>query len=662
MKRKRNSGLFLLIACYSLIHAQTRLYARVSPTEKSIQLKWYGTDVINTTGYDLYREEDGAGWKKITNTPILRDKHKIKRLCESSDQLIASAAKLCESSLSSLSLLTVILSSFKSPSLCEAIGIWYEDTTVKDKHTYRYQLVKTENTIAKVEAQTGTLTAGAYTRETYPQDLTFKKIKNKAFFSWKEESARYYGVKVFRRQADASVNRCLTEQPILFTDPFPDAEKFMTRFTDLGPKEGGRFYYTFYGLDFFGDLTQVSPSLLVSYPDLEAPPPPENFKIEVKGRMVKATFDPVKNCSDLKDYQLFRTTRNDTDFSKIKTFAASTVSCMTTDSVPFFQSYIYKLIACDLSGNHSVPRTLLAEVPDLAPPATPGELKAHADSGKIILQWKTNAEKDLAGYLLYRSINDTSSASFVKITPRPITDAVYTDELPANAKNSFYYKIYAVDQDLNRSRRAASISCRLPDRQAPSAPFIESAVFKKNNTIEITWFKNPELDLQTYQLYYVKADSGQREARQKLERDKTTFVFTKCEAGMIYKFRMTAEDSSGNKSSYSNTVQCRVPASGSEEYEKLRIKLRYEKKTRKANFKWQKLPGDSVRYVLFRKTPSESLYFPLTGVLSDGSYQEKVPAGGETEYQLRAYLSDGSVIKSNIQKIKTHEKEKRSEE
>ncbi len=662
--QKQVNNYLLLFLLYSLLSsAQTKLHTRVAPDGSSIEVKWYGPGLINTKGFDLYRKEENTDWKKINKSRIQLDSLKLNALNQDADKLVKAAAKLAlQNPLESLSLITTALASFQSEKFCVAIGIFFRDSSLIAHRKYRYRLVSSENNQTQTESESPVLFTGEYKGEAAPQKIVFKVAKNKVHFSWLEESNRFYGVKINRRQSDSVKNICLTELPVLFAAGKVDKDSFINRFVDEVPIRGGTFYYTFYGLDFFGSLTKSSPSVAIRFPDLEPPPAPDNFRSQTQGRLIRLSWQQSSKCSDLKDYHLFRTTQNDTDYRKIKTIAANAESFSITDSVPFYQSYMYQLFSADKEGNQSNPIRLQVDVPDIQPPNAPEDISVRADSGKIILKWKKNSEKDLQGYIIYRSIDDTLSGNFVKMSPNPLSVNGFTDVLPANAKNNFIYKVVAVDKDLNRSAAGPIIACRLPDLTAPTPPFLVSAGIKKKMLV-VEWLGNPEKDLLYYHLFIKTDDTLQAEQMLKMDRSSLSCTIEP-KAGRYYWFTMLAMDSSGNASAFSNRASCNVPAPEKENRTPFMIEKRYEKKSHLLGISWKKKAfPDSVHFVVFRKLAGEVRFFPVTGILSVSSYSEAAPDQVmELQFQVRAYLQEGIVIKSNILTIKTHEKARKKED
>jgi hypothetical protein len=84
---------------------------------------------------------------------------------------------------------------------------------------------------------------------------------------------------------------------------------------------------------------------------------------------------------------------------------------------------------------------------DTFPPAAPKSLHAVAGEGSISLIWEPNNEKDLAGYLVLRG--PASSDTLEPVTPKPIQEATYKDDVPAGRR--YVYAVRAVDKAGNMS-------------------------------------------------------------------------------------------------------------------------------------------------------------------------------------------------------------------
>lgn len=94
---------------------------------------------------------------------------------------------------------------------------------------------------------------------------------------------------------------------------------------------------------------------------------------------------------------------------------------------------------------------------DTTSPAAPTGLTASLDVASVALNWNDNAEGDLKGYNVYRSV--TSGSGYMKLNSSPVLDSEYTDTPPGGET---YYVVTAVDTFLNESDDSNEVSVTTP--------------------------------------------------------------------------------------------------------------------------------------------------------------------------------------------------------
>jgi len=92
---------------------------------------------------------------------------------------------------------------------------------------------------------------------------------------------------------------------------------------------------------------------------------------------------------------------------------------------------------------------------DVFPPLAPAALSAATGAEFITLIWNANAEKDLAGYHVWRK--DPGGDAFVRLTAALLLENTYTDRAIEKGKR-YGYAISAVDAAGNESARSAAVS------------------------------------------------------------------------------------------------------------------------------------------------------------------------------------------------------------
>ncbi|QQS46907.1 MAG: fibronectin type III domain-containing protein [Acidobacteriota bacterium] len=107
----------------------------------------------------------------------------------------------------------------------------------------------------------------------------------------------------------------------------------------------------------------------------------------------------------------------------------------------------------------SNPSPVLAYSPiDNFPPAAPVSVTIASINGIVSIFWPLNTEPDVAGYLIYRSEDETiPDAQWMKLTPQLHKTASFRDERVQIGKQ-YFYRITAVDVYGNESARSAAVS------------------------------------------------------------------------------------------------------------------------------------------------------------------------------------------------------------
>jgi hypothetical protein len=150
---------------------------------------------------------------------------------------------------------------------------------------------------------------------------------------------------------------------------------------------------------------------------------------------------------DLKEYHIYR--RIDT-LQLIK-IASTQRDYFVDDSLSYEETYFYSITAIDYSGKESQPTYEVSATPiNRYNPARPGfpQINARNWEGRksIFISWEKGVDTDIAGYLVYRSVDPTfttDSISYVDISP--VT--YYNDTSNSlNLNTSYYYRIKAVDR------------------------------------------------------------------------------------------------------------------------------------------------------------------------------------------------------------------------
>ena len=99
---------------------------------------------------------------------------------------------------------------------------------------------------------------------------------------------------------------------------------------------------------------------------------------------------------------------------------------------------------------------------DKYPPAAPSLAPPGVAPGRIALFWSANSEPDLAGYILYRSVDpNLPKDKWTKLTTTIYTKTTFTDANVETGK-TYYYYVKAVDNAGNESLPSEVVSETVP--------------------------------------------------------------------------------------------------------------------------------------------------------------------------------------------------------
>jgi hypothetical protein len=113
----------------------------------------------------------------------------------------------------------------------------------------------------------------------------------------------------------------------------------------------------------------------------------------------------------------------------------------------------------------SQPQEVLAH--DIFPPAIPTGLQAvfsgqlPGQQPAIDLTWNPDLDRDLAGYFIYRRLQDQPATAAIKLNPQPITAPAYRDT-GVQPGGTYVYSVSAIDERNNESRRSEEASEQVP--------------------------------------------------------------------------------------------------------------------------------------------------------------------------------------------------------
>lgn len=201
------------------------------------------------------------------------------------------------------------------------------------------------------------------------------------------------------------------------------------------------------------------------------PVPILRIKTQVTERAIELRWEaPARTTSGtaleaIAGYQVYRSETGGPGSFVLHGTAATTVYEDT--QFRFGQKYFYFVRTLAQHGTDSVESdssvTVEVVARDLFPPPTPANLIVVAGSGRVDLTWDASPGSDLAGYLVYRSLE--SGKGYQRLTPEALRVQSFADtNLKPGAR--YYYVVTAVDAEGNESAFSQEVAATpLPREQ-----------------------------------------------------------------------------------------------------------------------------------------------------------------------------------------------------
>ncbi|MCH7573898.1 MAG: fibronectin type III domain-containing protein [Candidatus Marinimicrobia bacterium] len=187
-------------------------------------------------------------------------------------------------------------------------------------------------------------------------------------------------------------------------------------------------------------------------------------------------------------------------------------------------------------------------------PLPPTGLTATAGDGQIDLHWNPNAEDDFFKYYINGGTTTAPTTRVDSTAGGNLNDTTATLIGLSNG-TTYFYRITAVDSSGNASAYSGEVNATPVDLTAPAIPAALAAT-AGDGQINLHWNPNAEADFLHYRVYggTVTAPTTVVDSTTGGDLNDTTATLTGLSNGTTYYYRITAVDSAGNESAYSNEV------------------------------------------------------------------------------------------------------------
>jgi len=541
----------------------------------------------------------------------------------------------------------------QSPATARASGLWFTDRNVKkgEKYLYRVILAAPDNII---KADTGFAFTGVdeYLPLPKPINLGAEFGDKSVLLHWDRKTLSYlYNSYSIERSEDGVNFVKVKKQPIIYANSGDFVESDEMMYIDSLTANDKPYTYRVKGYTAFGETSPPSEVAkgkgtieIKSIPDI-IDHKEINGQIELKWKFPEAENTSIAGFKVLRaeDYNAFYDTISPMLSPEVRGFL---------DPKPLPTNY-YKVLVQGKSGTKKKSLEKLIQLSDSIPPAPPTGLRATADtSGKLILSWIANTEKDMEGYRIYRA--NSKDDEFSQITVEPVKNTFYVDHINVKTlTKKIYYQLMAIDKRLNHSGFSEALEVERPDVVPPAPPAI-SKIKSTPQGVLIQWENSTSEDVAKHLIYRKAKGQDTAQLIKEFAITDTTKTYTDSAgiANAIYYYTLVAQDRSGLKSVPTAEMAGQKMASlQANELGELRFKR--DRKAMTITLEWKQPACQVKRYTIYRKAGENgvlSAYATIPGDKTEFT-DKRVKTDTKYSYAIKPVVDDSITEVSNIIEI-----------
>ena len=456
----------LVISYQALNYAQSLAVVAGLKDDGFVYVRWFSNSTFNVEGVNIYKRDLSENqWTKLNQSPIKRIEDVSKTSQDSSLKYysILTYNKPADPDDEGTWKLAVLAQGIFDSDFADFYGMQYIDRNTENGKTYEYKVVRITNGVEGEGSISNQVKIESFSRPDSPTDFSNKNGDGFVEFKWNHDKKRFFAYNIYRSES-SNGHRTKINRDAIFVFSFRDSQgKSFTAenyFKDTSVVNGRNYYYRLNGIDFLGRESKLTAELIGSPKDLVPPPAAYDLKAIVNSDSV-VLFWKIEKVNDLKEINILRGKELKGPFATINKTPLSINSNTYIDVITDYEpAYYYVVESVDYSGNSSQSFPKVALIPDLTPPSIPKDLFATGEVGRVILQWKENQEKDLAGYFIWRSFSGEED-DFLLLTTEPYNSNTYIDSLNKEISNVITYRIKALDKSFNESDYSKTVNVRM---------------------------------------------------------------------------------------------------------------------------------------------------------------------------------------------------------
>lgn len=526
-------------------------------------------------------------------------------------------------------------------------GWGFVDTAVKPNEKYLYRVSALVPNM-KIDSASAAASLNDYHELPAPLGLMGRFGDKTATLSWDYQTlADYYTAYYIERSEDSIHFKNISDIPItnMITD---DEPLYRMTYTDSLETNDKIYYYRIKGITSFGELSPPSDSIIKGQGRVSLTFAPNINEVQFLNDSM-AILNWVYQEDTSKIFDHFEISQSDQSEGNYKIIVDNLKKGERKATVKGLMPTNYFMVAAvDKKGYKMQSFPYLVQPVDSIPPSVPTGLEGTVnDSGKVILKWKANTEKDIYGYHIFRFNAQGEEMSL--ITKEPIRAIEFVDSVSIEMINSkVYYAIAALDHRFNQSKSCPPVALTKPDKIPPISPVFTTYKLEEGK-VHLKWENSPSEDVAWHRIFKRDAHNTETNGQWVLVKefkgkDSTAFTDTKVAPESTVSYTIIAVDKSQNESKPSTPISVLVPKDKKNAIAVKNLKAEADKQTKKITIEWKYEEQGVVEYQLYKtsgKTP-----FTLWKVLDttqSSIVDTEISPSNIYKYAIRAVFKDGSM-------------------
>ena len=440
-----------------------------------------------------------------------------------------------------------LLSADHSPTTATALGLRFEDTTIRKGEKYLYRIYISENH-ASYPVDTAAVFVDSEEIVQLPPPREIKAIfgDQTVQLSWEILFDQdIYVSYLIEKSENGETFEKVNSMP--FINATQGKEKRRMYFMDSLAQNHKYFYYRIKGLTPFGETG-----------------PPSKIASGMGSASLKGATAAIDTAEILPDgavrfqwsfpeamqpyvigYEVARSPSARGPYENISGNLLPVSDSLFTDHKPLLTAY-YVVRALGQDSTYTTSFPVLMQKEDDQPPLSPSGLQGTiTDNGNVLLEWEQNQEDDLLGYRIFRA--NSQEEEFIQITGEATADNNFSDSINLATLNEYiYYKVVALDHHFNASGYSEVLEIKKPDVVAP-VPALFSNVQAVNGSIALSWLSSPSKDVAAYLLLRMEEKNSIYQVIAEFAHDDSIYHYsdTQIEYGSIYRYLLRTKDDAG---------------------------------------------------------------------------------------------------------------------